>query len=325
MAHKTLLVTTVKDEGPHILEWVAWHRLCGFDKIMVFQNGSTDLTQRSLKVMHHHGIIEYLRNDGARGSPQVRAYKRAARTQSFQDADWCLTIDGDEFFVSKHGNGTIGDLIDRIEPADSMLINWRNFGSSGHRDMSDDLTSRRFTYTTPVSLAQRQLTGFKTLFRTSAYGRMGIHNARDPRKDTIARVNSSGLPEDQFELLNWRCTDPGGLALAQINHYPIRDASSFILKSLRGRAHQDHISNWDRYWGRFEFNRTQDLTLANRADDILAEMNRLDDISNGRLMLIRKKSQRIWRQNLATALENPDTQAFYDRVISLIDPPKDSA
>ena len=68
-----LLVTTVKDEGPHILEWVAWHRLCGFDRIMVFQNGSTDLTQRSLRVMHHHGIIEYVPNETVRSSPQIRA------------------------------------------------------------------------------------------------------------------------------------------------------------------------------------------------------------------------------------------------------------
>lgn len=316
----SLLVTTVKDEGPHILEWVAWHRLCGFDRILVLENNSTDLTRRSLKVMRNHGMIDFIPNDRGRGSPQVRAYQIAARTEAYAEADWCLTIDGDEFFTSRLGDGTVGALIDHVGDADSVLINWRNFGSSGHRELSDDLTVERFTRTTPTELVTRQMAGFKTLFRTSAYGRMGIHNARLPKKDEIIKVNGSGLPEDQFRLLNWRCSDPGEFALAQISHFAIRDASSFLLKTLRGRAHQDRFDDWPKYWRRFDHNIVEDRTLADRADDIRAEMARMDETSGGRLMLIRRKSQRIWRQKLAEALKDPGSRALYDRILAITEP-----
>ena len=316
-----LLVTTVKDEGPNILEWVAWHRLCGFDRIMVFQNGSSDLTQRSLRVMHSHGIVEYVPNEQGRSSPQIRAYARASASEAFAKADWCLAIDGDEFFVSRVGTGTVGELIEGISGADAMLINWRNFGSSGHRELSDDVATARFTHTVPTTHVARNLTGFKSLFRTAAYSRIGIHNARYPRQEVIRSVNGSGLEDGHFERLNWRCKDPGGMALAQISHFPLRDASSFLLKTLRGRGHQDDFAAWEKYWRRFEHNKVEDRTLADRADDIRGEMARLDEISEGRLMLIRRKSLHIWRQAVAEALAVPGNRALFDRLLSMIDAP----
>lgn len=44
MVLKVALVATAKDEGPFVLEWVAYHRLAGFDPIIIYQNDSTDGT-----------------------------------------------------------------------------------------------------------------------------------------------------------------------------------------------------------------------------------------------------------------------------------------
>lgn len=318
MGGRHLLVTTVKDEGPFILEWVAWHRLAGFDRLLVYQNGSTDLTQRSLKVMDQHGLIDYVPNDRGPSSPQIRAYARASEHPAFAEAEWCLALDGDEFFVSHVGQGTVRELTDRIGDADAMLINWRNFGSSGHREMSDGLVTERFTRTVERHIVARHLTGFKSLFRTAAYTRIGIHNARYPSKDDPISVNGSGLSDGHFERLNWRCKDPGGMALAQINHYPIKDAASFLLKTLRGRGHQDDFDEWESYWRRFDHNRIEDRTLADRAPDILAEMHRMDEISQGRLMLIRRKSQRLWQNKLEQALADPQAQALHNRILAAV-------
>lgn len=321
MGGKHLLVTTVKDEGPFILEWVAWHRLAGFDPILVYQNGSTDLTQRSLRVMDQHGLIQYIPNDHGRSSPQIRAYTRASEHPAFTDAEWCLALDGDEFFVSHVGRGTVAELTEHIGSADAMLINWRNFGSAGQREMSDALVTERFTQTVERQLVARHLVGFKSLFRTSAFSRIGIHNARFPRKENLVAVNGSGLSDGHFERLNWRCKDPGGMALAQINHYPIKDAASFLLKTLRGRGHQNDYSEWERYWRRFDHNQVRDLTLAGRVSHILAEMQRMDEVSNGRLGLIRRKSLRIWQTKIAEALSHPQTRDLYDRILAMIQPP----
>ena len=36
------LVTTVRNEGPYLWEWVAHHRMIGFDIMIVFQKFSYD-------------------------------------------------------------------------------------------------------------------------------------------------------------------------------------------------------------------------------------------------------------------------------------------
>lgn len=315
----TLLVTTVKNEGPNILEWVAWHRLCGFDRIMVFQNGSTDLTQRTLKVLHNLGLIEYAENETGPSSPQIRAYARASDSGAFREADWCLAIDADEFFVSRVADGSVQALIERIGSSDGILINWRNFGSSRQTTLSDALVTERFTHTVPADRVAETLTGFKSLFRTDAFSRIGIHNARYPRKTAPVLVNGSGLSAGQFEKLNWRCKDPGGMALAQISHFPLRDASSFVLKTLRGRGHQDGFGDWPRYWARFECNAVEDRTLADRAGEIRAEMVRLDGLSDGRLMGIRERSLRFWRKALEEAMQEPGPRSLFDQVCAMID------
>ena len=38
MAETFTLVSTVKDEAPYLWEWVAYHRMIGFNDILIFQN-----------------------------------------------------------------------------------------------------------------------------------------------------------------------------------------------------------------------------------------------------------------------------------------------
>ncbi len=36
------LVSAMRNEGPFLLEWIAYHRVIGVDRIVVVSNGSTD-------------------------------------------------------------------------------------------------------------------------------------------------------------------------------------------------------------------------------------------------------------------------------------------
>ena len=67
---RVMLVTTVKDEGPNILEWIGYHRMIGFTDIVVFQNDSFDTTERALWTLQEMGVIRYLNNDFR--TPRVR-------------------------------------------------------------------------------------------------------------------------------------------------------------------------------------------------------------------------------------------------------------
>ncbi len=141
---KVLLVATVRDEGPNILEWVAYHRIIGFDRIQIYQNNSSDDSQKTLPTLAKIGAIEYFRNHCVKQQWQNKAYRRASFSEAYTSSDWCMALDGDDFLNVKIGNGMVGYLIDTCPDAEQILVNWRNFGSSGQLDLSDELVISRY-------------------------------------------------------------------------------------------------------------------------------------------------------------------------------------
>ncbi len=81
------LVTTVRNEGPYLWEWVAHHRMIGFDNIIVFQNDSDDGTDQILRLMQAQGLVRYFYNRAGPGKHQINAYFRGARQAEYLAAD----------------------------------------------------------------------------------------------------------------------------------------------------------------------------------------------------------------------------------------------
>lgn len=314
----SLLVATVKNEGPNILEWVAHHRLCGFDRIQIYQNDSTDTTVQTLRTLDRLGVIEYFDNRHNKGAHQMRAYRRAARTPAYDDSTWCMVLDGDEFLTIKAGNGKVADLIAASpEAADAILVNWRVFGSNGHTDLDRALVTERFTRTEPADdIVDTHLTPFKPLFRTASFARPGIHLPRDPKKADAVYANGSGLLDGEFFRKNWRSFDPRTRAFAQVNHYAVRDLASFLLKHDRGSANAPHRNVGDAYWVQHDRNEEEDLTLAERAPRLWDEMRALDEQSEGQLLRLRNRAFRQWRIALDMALERPEMAALRNAILS---------
>ena len=313
----SLLVATVKNEGPNILEWVAHHRLCGFDRIQIYQNDSTDTTVQTLRTLDRLGVIEYFDNRHNKGAHQMRAYRRAARTPAYDDCDWCMVLDGDEFLTVKTGDGTVSDLIEACPEVDGILVNWRVFGANGHTDLGRELVTERFTQAEPAGdIVETHLTPFKPLFRTKSFGRPGIHLPRDPRKRDYSFANGSGLADPDFHRKNWRSFDPERRKLAQVNHYAVRDLGSFLLKNERGSANAPHRAVGQAYWAQHNRNEEQDLSLANRSEALWAEMRALDAASDGQLLRLRNRAHRQWRIALENLLEQPGSAALRAAILA---------
>ena len=313
----SLLVATIKNEGPNILEWVAHHRLCGFDRIQIYQNDSTDTTVQTLRTLKRLGVIEFFENRHNKGAHQMRAYRRASRTSSYSESDWCMVLDGDEFLSIKTGDGKVSDLIATVPDADAFLVNWRVFGSNGLRELGRELVIERFTHAEPASdIVDTHLTPFKPLFRTSSFARPGIHLPRDPRKSELVYANASGLTNDDFFRKNWRSYDPKERQFAQVNHYAVRDLASFLLKHDRGSANAPHRNVSDAYWVQHDRNDEEDLGLSQTAPDVMAEMHRLDEMSDGQLLRLRNRAFRQWRIGLEALLERPMMAALRNSILA---------
>ncbi|MEL6169808.1 MAG: glycosyltransferase family 2 protein [Pseudomonadota bacterium] len=322
----TLLVTTVKNEGPNILEWVAYHRVIGFDRILVFQNDSTDETQKSLRTLARIGAIDYFRNDSASRQWQNKAYRRASQSEAYAAADWCMALDGDEFLNIKVGDGTVRALIGATREPDEILVNWRNFSHSGQTRLTDGLVLERFLLADPADrIVDAHLHGVKALFKTSSYRRPGIHRAKVPLIGPRRIVNGSGLTEDQFYRKGWRTKDPKCRALAQVNHYPTRDLESFLLKTVRGSSSHPDRTISRKYWSFFNYAEEKDTSVARYLPALRDEMARLDKASHGRLEHLRGRSLAIWRDRLAQLRNDAEIQALEAELRATMDRSLDAA
>lgn len=312
------LVATAKNEGPYFLEWVAYHRMIGFDNILIYQNDSDDLTHTILKILARIGAIRYSYNNADFGSHQVKAYKRASRQPEFRQANWAMALDLDEFLHIHAGNGHLDDLFAALPDAGEVLINWRRFGNDGHDSIDETLVVEKFQSAEADGRVAEMLTPFKTMFRPSHFSRCGIHQARGPRvpRDQINTVNGSGLTPEGFEQVRFRIKDPERRSLAQVNHYITRDVESFVLKSDRGSAHQANRAVGVDYWDKRNFNQEKDPTLAARANDIRAAMAELDALSEGKLSKLRTKSIARHRKRVKALLQEPDYRALYEHCLT---------
>ena len=141
----------MRNEGPFIVEWVAWYRRLGFSDIVVVTNNCTDRSPDLLDALQAAGWVHHIRHDVPDGAP-ITAQKLSAakRHEAVRRAAWVMVCDVDEFLVIHRGDGLLSDLLgphlgpDGVPQILGMSINWRVFGTDGQRQFLDSPVHRQF-------------------------------------------------------------------------------------------------------------------------------------------------------------------------------------
>jgi hypothetical protein len=94
-APKVTVVTTMKDEGPYILDWVAHYRALGATDIVVFTNDCNDPTDMILRNLNRLGYVHHGFNRVMRRGPHKSALMWALHEPVVNDAEWILVADVD--------------------------------------------------------------------------------------------------------------------------------------------------------------------------------------------------------------------------------------
>jgi Glycosyl transferase family 2 len=183
---RTCVVCSVKDEGPFLVEWVAWYRMLGFRRIVVITNDCTDHSPALLDALSAAGWITHLRCDippGGRITDTKLALAR--RTPLVYRADWVFVCDVDEFLVVHVGENQISDLLTYPEaPFLGMAINWQVFGDAGKTQWSDSLTHRDHLRAAPPG--HRNAVWQKSLFyQPRWFTSLGEHGPRGLQRGRV--------------------------------------------------------------------------------------------------------------------------------------------
>lgn len=259
------IVAIAKDEHPYLLEWLGYHLAIGFDHIWVYDNESETPLSRTISRSAAREHITVLRwPNAASGRTQIEAYNHFLRMFG-RDVTWAAIIDVDEMICLKQ-DPTIGVFLDRFDGASGIALNWRFFGSSGHRAHEPGLMIERFRRSAP---ADHEINaGVKSLHRVDDVTFMLPHYSLYRGQAAVVSASGKPVPND------WRVAlDPANFAIAQVNHYFVKSAEEWDRKIKRHRGYSS--DDREGYFERLDRNEVEDAAILAHRDATLAWMHRL--------------------------------------------------
>jgi hypothetical protein len=237
------VVTTARNEGVYLLEWLAYHRSIGVETFFVYSNDNDDGSDALLRRLSEAGAIYWLENIvDSETAAQRKAFSHALNAlPHVLDYRWALFIDLDEFVVVDPDRFCgLPDYIAWQEqrPVDAIGFNWVWVGSSGQDKWSPDFVRSRFTQRY-IGVTPSQCWGgpdrhIKSIFRPQRFLACQPHHPITDRHVPVAMLDSSGYPH-----LNYYGGDQPAFLLhpkaeaAWVNHYFFKSAEEFVWKRSR--------------------------------------------------------------------------------------------
>jgi hypothetical protein len=277
-------MSSMRDEGAHVLEWLAYHRVIGFPDAVICTNDCSDGSDILLDRLADARLLTHLRNEVPPGTPPQHAAARLAMAHLAEaDAGWVLHIDADEFLNVRLGAGHADDLLALADHADCIALAWRNYGDSGHATWPG-ATLPHFTRREAQPAPDE--TYIKCLFRRPAFAAAWAHMPAQPTGQPRL-VNAAGEPLAADNLFSDRprvrffpvARADRAETHAGINHYGVKSPDLFALKRARGRGenttgHQKYRldSEWHRRANR---NDVEDRAILRHWPATQAELDRL--------------------------------------------------
>lgn len=260
------VVSTMKNESPYILDWVAHYKALGFDHILVCTNDCTDPTVDMLLRLQELGFVTHHPTIVRKAGIHRSALRQASRRYDIvMDATWVFVCDVDEYLNVHMGDGSVRALVQGSgKDTDVISVPWRVFGPDGVDKLIDKPVTQQFTKGEfEWDEKERPTTGkfVKSIYTNQdKFQRMGLHApvSLEEHVGTTKRV----LPGGADYVVDGKRTDnPPLFTHAQVNHYALRSMESFLIKRARGRAnHSSHVLGME-YWDRFNLNDEKDTSI----------------------------------------------------------------
>jgi hypothetical protein len=178
MPARACIAAMMKLERPYLVEWVAWHRLLGFE-IVIADHGGDDGQSELLAKLDALGLINRIDVRSIQGDVQRPFYRLLFRWAQRNGLDYIGFFDGDEFFEPVMQDGVLAGsgaaLVDRLfseNPAAALAFNWMIFGNSNLADPGPEPVMQRFSWAAGQQFdSNKWLKSFCHVRRCDAYFR----------------------------------------------------------------------------------------------------------------------------------------------------------
>lgn len=321
-APKITIVTTMKYEGPYILDWLAHYRTLGVQDFLVFTNDCSDPTDHILRILNQKGIVQHRFNRVMRRGPHKSALMWARYEPVVMNSDWIFVADVDEYLHIHSGNGTLTGLLAEHDTADAISFVWRIFGNAGVTRLTGEPVPRQFCNAQSFLGGEKDRRYFKTIYRNcDKFARLGVHRPflSDDAAD-IRWILPDGTPFSDAQIQKG-LTLKGhfGYEAAQLNHYALRSVDGFLNKKARGRANHHLDTIEEDYWKKFDKNDEVDTGLAERF--AVAEAIKDTWLEDDELRAYHEEALEMHQRRARRARRKEEVQSL----LAKITPPSDTA
>ncbi len=259
-AMRITAVTCVKNEGPFLLEWIAYNRVIGVTDFLLYSNDCSDGTDALLDALAARGLLAHLPNPAKGRNYQMEALKDALKQDLVRASDWIWVADVDEFLNIRIGRGTIPELIAACGNPQAISVTFQFFANGGIEAFEDRPVIAQFEHShNPDIWTDQTAIEVKTLMRMDfpvkylgahrPFIRKGIAQNEQP-----AWTDGSGRPVPR-PFLNAATKNRlrkfparGARELATLNHYALRSLDSYLVKNDRGDVNREHRAFDTAYW-----------------------------------------------------------------------------
>ncbi len=277
-------VTCVKNEGPFLLEWIAFHRVIGVTDFLFYHNDCSDRTVELLEALQQQGVVAHLPNPATTRNYQMQALKQAKDHPLICEADWVWVADVDEFLNIHVGDHSIPALIKACGNPQAISVTFQFMANGGIDAFEDIPVISQFTKThNPDIWCGEIAIEVKSLVRKDfPLGYFGAHRPfHNDKKAQPSWTDGAGrrVPPPFRRLANKRRVRAfpakGARKFATLNHYALRSLDSYLVKNDRGDVNRENRAFDDTYWRERNDAAFVDDSILRYAAPLRAEMARL--------------------------------------------------
>lgn len=320
-------VTCVKNEGPFLIEWIAFNRVIGVTDFLFYSNDCTDATDRLLDRLQALGIVQHMPNPAKGRNYQMEALKDAKRQPIVKEAGWSWIADVDEFLNIHVGDGTIPELIAACGNPQAISVNFQFFANDGIEAYEDRPVIEQFTRShNPDIWCDETAQECKTLIRQDFPVKYyGAH--RPFMKDNLKKDARPDWKDGSGRDVPWKFRVAankrrirkfparGARAFATLNHYALRSLDSYLVKNDRGDVNRENRDFDDTYWRERNDPAWQDTSIRRYLPRVKKEMAAL--MADPETRALHEEAVAAHRATRDRLMQDPGYAALHDRLSSL--------
>lgn len=293
---KITAVTCVKNEGPFLLEWIAYHQCIGVTDFLFYSNDCDDGTDTLLDALAEQGHLRHLPNPAEGRNYQMEALKDAKKQDIVSQADWVWIADVDEFPNIQVGDHSLSALIEACGNPQAISLNFQFFANDGIEAYQDRPMIGQFTRShNPDLWCGEAAIEVKSLVRNDFplqyYGaHRPFFQPKVKKKQRPNWTDGAGRPVPHRFLVAAnprrirRFPAGGARTFATLNHYALRSLDSYLVKNDRGDVNRENRVFDDTYWRERNDPAWEDTSIQRHLPAVTAQMDRLKAQGNIRAL-----------------------------------------